>query len=150
MFIPPQAQPVTGYFQEERFYANNAYTVKPITHNPPTQYPAVMDNEIALRNAPSLSVVSDNSMDPIRGRAAFAWVISGLDYVKRSKLIRTNPRYMSSFRSELEGVHDVILYLVSNHYTGQQIDYGAITNGALMHSPTLKMLWMNLGERKVH
>eukprot|EP00970_Alexandrium_tamarense_P018078 scaffold13317_cov92-Alexandrium_tamarense.AAC.1 len=64
-------------------------------------------------------------MDPISGRAAFAWVITGPDrigYVKRSKPIRTNPRYKSSFRSELEGVHDVISYLTTNHYTGQRID----------------------------
>jgi hypothetical protein len=69
-------QPVTGYFQEERFYTDNAYTVQPIAHNPPTQYPAMMDNEAALRNAPRLTVVSDGSMDPISGRAAFAWVIT--------------------------------------------------------------------------
>jgi hypothetical protein len=64
-------------------------------------------------------------MDPFSGRAAFAWVITGPDrigYIKRSKPIRTNPRYMSSFRAELEGVHDVISYLTTNHYTGQQID----------------------------
>jgi hypothetical protein len=56
---------------------------------------------------------------------AFAWVITQHDlsgYVKRSKPIRTNPKYMSSFRSELEGVHDVISYLVTNHYTGRKID----------------------------
>eukprot|EP01082_Thalassiosira_pseudonana_P016026 g13601.t1 g13601 contig9:13162-14655(+) len=125
LFIPPQAQPVTGYFQEERLYADTAYTVQPIAHDPPIQHPAVIDDDAALRNAPRLTVVSDGSMDPISGRAAFAWVITGPDrigYIKRSKPIRTNPRYMSSFRAELEGVHDVISYLTTNHYTGQRID----------------------------
>jgi hypothetical protein len=64
-------------------------------------------------------------MDPISGQAAFAWVITQQDrsgYVQRSKPIRTNPKYMTSFRSELEGVHDVISYLVTNNYTGRKID----------------------------
>eukprot|EP01082_Thalassiosira_pseudonana_P000316 g53.t1 g53 contig1:122482-123027(+) len=47
LFIPPQAQPVTGYFQEERLYADIAYTVQPIAHDPPTQHPAVIDDEAA-------------------------------------------------------------------------------------------------------
>ena len=123
--IPPQAHPVSGYFRDERFYASSEYTMHPSPPNPPTQFPPTIVGESVLRNAQRLTVVSDGSMDPISGQAAFAWVITQQDrsgYVQRSKPIRTNPKYMSSFRSELEGVHDVISYLVTNNYTGRQID----------------------------
>jgi hypothetical protein len=123
--IPPQAHPVSGYFQDERFYASLDYAMQPPPLNPPTQFSPTIVGESVLRNSQRLTVVSDGSMDPISGQAAFAWVITQQDrsgYIKRSKPICTNPKYMSSFRSELEGVHDVISYLVTNHYTGRKID----------------------------
>eukprot|EP01082_Thalassiosira_pseudonana_P008637 g7672.t1 g7672 contig26:13077-14873(-) len=123
--IPPQAHPVGGYFPDERFYASLDYAMQPPIPNPPTQFPPTAVGESVLRNAQRLTVVSDGSMDPISGQVAFAWVITQQDrsgYVKHSKPIRTNPKYMTSFRSELEGVHDVISYLATNHYTGKKID----------------------------
>ena len=53
------------------------------------------------------------SLDPLTGRAAYAWVLTNeaaTACAKSANDIWTNPKYMSSFRAKLEGVHDMLTY----------------------------------------
>ena len=57
--------------------------------------------------------VSDGSLDPLTGKAAYAWVLTNEAETARATStsdIWTNSKYMSSFRTELESVHDMLTY----------------------------------------
>ena len=57
---------------------------------------------------------SNDLVIPIHmGRAAYAWVLTNEAETASAKSaddIWTNPKYMSSFRAELEGAHDMLTY----------------------------------------
>ena len=97
------------------------YGVRPLQDHrisAPILPPAAPDMVIVLRKeelwASDKSVaVSNGSLDPLTGRAAYAWVLTNeaeTAHAKSSSDIWTNPKYMSSFRAELEGVHDMLTY----------------------------------------
>ena len=72
-----------------------------------------MLHKVELWASDKIIAVLDVSLDPLTGRAAYAWVLTNEDetaHAKSSNDIWTNPKYMSSFRAELEGVHDMLTY----------------------------------------
>ena len=60
-----------------------------------------------MLDADKIILVSDGSLHPISGKAAFEWSVSLEDrsaWVKRSAPSRANPRHWSTFRVELDGI----------------------------------------------
>ena len=69
--------------------------------------------------------VSDGSLDPLTGRAAYAWVLTNeteTAHAKSSNDIWTNPKYMSSFHAELEGIHDMPTYARKTGNTNRKLE----------------------------
>lgn len=83
------------------------------------------ENPEHIHEAPRLTVVSDGSMDPVSGRAAFEWIITTAGregYIKRAMPIAANPNYMSSYRAELAGIYDALKYLHDNGMAQKPMD----------------------------
>ena len=84
----------------------------------PIMPPTVPDKVTVLHkdelwSSDKIVAVSDGSLDPLTGSAAYAWVLANEAETARATStsdIWTNPKYMSSFRAELEGVHDMLTY----------------------------------------
>ena len=79
---------------------------------PPTEW---ILNKEELWTSDKIVAVSDGPLDPFTGRATYtyAWVLTNeaeTAHAKSSSDIWTNPKYMSSFRAELEGIHDMLAY----------------------------------------
>ena len=78
--------------------------------------------------------VSDGSLDPLTGRAAYAWVLTNAAetaHAKSSDDIWTNPKYMSSFRAKLEGVHDMLTYACKAGNTTRTLEIWCDNKGVL-------------------
>ena len=68
----------------------------------------------------TLHAASDGSVDPVSGRAAFVWILAmtnNTGFIKKSNPVLANPRTMTSYRSELAGLHDLMQYIDANDYT---------------------------------
>ena len=111
--IPRHAHPVC--------VKESDYGVRPLQDHrisAPILPPTAPDRVIALHKeelwaSEKIVAVSDGSLDPLTGRAAYTCVLtneSETAHAKSSSDIWTNPKYMSSFRAELEGVHDMLTY----------------------------------------
>ena len=64
-----------------------------------------------LWTSDKIITVSDGSLAPLTGRATYDWVLrNGTEtpHAKLSSDIWTNPKCMSSFRAELEGIYDML------------------------------------------
>ena len=116
---PPHAIPVGAYCRPGRTFAYplNEYTaLDPPT--PQTASPATETERLdRLVSSDRATGVSDGSLDPVSGKAAFAWVLALPDrtaWVKRSTPVRSNPRYISSYRVELAGMCDLLEYILEN------------------------------------
>ena len=56
----------------------------------------------------------DRSLDPISGKAAYAWIITVPDksaWIKKNDSVRGNPKYMTSYRLELAGLISLLQYI---------------------------------------
>ena len=85
----------------------------------------VQINELAtLWESSKIVAASDRSLDPWAGQAGFAWILTTPQeeaFAKDSKDIWTNPKYMSSFRAELAGLHDMLSYALK--YGNKNAEY---------------------------
>ncbi|KAL7544349.1 hypothetical protein ACHAWF_007733 [Thalassiosira exigua] len=92
----------------------------------PPPSPATLDTHDAERvhAATHLTDVSDGSLDPVTGRAAFSWILTLPDkeaYVKQRKPVRANPRYMTSYRAKMAGICDLLTYIDDKKLTDAHI-----------------------------
>ena len=72
-----------------------------------------------------LMAVSDGSYDPISGKAAYAWIITTpgkTAWIKKNDTVRGNPRYMTSYRSELAGIISLLKYIQKNGFRDTLIE----------------------------
>ena len=72
--------------------------------------------------------MSDGSYDPISGKAAYAWIITTpgkTSWIKKSDTVRGNPRYMTSYRSELAGIISLLKYIKKTVSQTPQLTCGA-------------------------
>jgi ribonuclease HI len=116
--IPTHAHPVDGVVQNTTFHPYHQYSFSANQlqqDNPPNEDDGTTSHlPEEVLHAEHITGVSDGSMDPVSGKAAYAWVLTQPNrnaWIKRSKSARSNPKYMTSFRAELLGVHDMIKYL---------------------------------------
>ena len=65
--------------------------------------------------ASHVTAVSDGSLDPTTGRAAFAWIMAAdkrESWIRRKRATFANPKYANSYRAELAGFCDMLKYCV--------------------------------------
>ena len=78
-----------------------------------------------LSASDKIVAVSDGALDPLTGRAAYAWVLTNeaeTTHAKSPNDIWTNPKYMSAFRGELEGIHDMLTYARKAGNTNRKLE----------------------------
>ena len=112
--IPDHAHPIDARIKRSVLYPHHEY--KLIVPQPPE---APLDIESLhperIKSAKRLTSVSDGSLDPITGRAAFAWILAlpGKEaWIKRRHTVNANPKYVTSFRAEIAGICDLLKYSV--------------------------------------
>ncbi|KAL7550562.1 hypothetical protein ACHAWF_015354 [Thalassiosira exigua] len=135
---PDHAIPVNGYTRTSH---TKAYPLQEYTFTPAPRLPdSEVENETETKNlddilqAERATAVSDGSVDPISGKAGFAWVLTlpnKTAWIKRSAPVRSNPKYMTSYRAELAGVHDVLQYLDDNAMNDKLIDLWCDNKGVI-------------------
>ena len=115
--VPSHAHPVTASTSDYGTRPHQDYRCA----SPPApvaRATTVQTNDPAtLWKSDKIIAVSDGSLDPWTGRAGFAWILTTPQesaFAKDSKDIWTNPKYMSSFRAELAGLHDMLGYALKN------------------------------------
>jgi len=117
--LPGHVIPVEAYIKYKFVYPIQKYeTVQP-TITPAMASNTVETNVEQLRMAEKLIAVSDGSLDPISGRAAYSWVITSMNRIgsiKRSLPVRANPKYITSYRAELAGVTNLLGELVQQKF----------------------------------
>ena len=136
--IPVRAMPCEIYDRGQNASPIQHYRMDPgpAPPTPPTE-PVTVDDESALQMAEAIIAVSDGSMDPISGRAAYQWIITTPMRRGRcacAKPVNSNPKYMTSFRAELAGIHDVLRYIRSKGWHEKTSHYGATANQSLRSS----------------
>ncbi|KAL7545317.1 hypothetical protein ACHAWF_008670 [Thalassiosira exigua] len=135
---PEHAIPVNGYTRSRH---EKAYPLQDYVF---AQSPRLPEQEVAtehethnlndLMQATRATAVSDGSVDPVSGKAGFAWVISlpnRTAWIKFKAPVRSNPKYMTSYRAELAGVHDVLKYLDVNGMHDMSIDLWCDNKGVI-------------------
>ena len=82
-------------------------------------------NKIELHTEVKKIEVTDGSVDPATGMAAYAWILptrgrSG--YIRRKRPVLANPKYMNFYRAELYGLVDLLQYIASNDMNEHEIE----------------------------
>ena len=118
---PPQhAIPMVAYTRErhQSAFALSEYDLQPAPPTIRSRDETIESHEPDLvRNAQRLTAVTDGSVDPVSGKAGFSWIITTpgrTAWIKCSKPVRSNPKYMTSYRAEMAGLHNVIQYISTN------------------------------------
>ena len=113
--LPPDTHPVDTYHKKHKYFSHQEYNIAPI---PPTCIVSTCDANTSdlntLKNTDELVACSDGSCDPITGKAAFNWRITTPDEIatiEHSAPTYTNQKYMNSYRSEYDGLRDLVRYL---------------------------------------
>ena len=114
--IPIHAHPTKAYVKNTMAYPLQDYHFVPTDHSQDE-----MKNDIEsllpedLHTATSVTAVSDGSLDPTTGRAAFAWILATdkrKSWIRRKRATFANPKYANSYRAELAGFCDMLKYCV--------------------------------------
>ena len=77
-------------------------------------------NEDLLWTSDKIIGVSDSSVDPLTGAAAYCWIMTNEEEtgaIARTEPTESDPESMTSYRGELAGVHCMINFLVKNDKT---------------------------------
>jgi ribonuclease HI len=72
-----------------------------------------------VRSARTILAASDSSVDPIDGRATFNWRITTtrkVGLISKCDVVRSNPKYMNSYRGEFAGLNSLITWLLDNSF----------------------------------
>ena len=116
--IPVEVTTRTTLLGQLKVFPIQEYSIYTPEEPPPPQTDDFISNNLTqLYASDKITGVSDGSMDPMTGNAGFEWVIA-LDnkaaWVKHAETVRANPKYMTSFRVEFAGVHNMLKYIVDN------------------------------------
>ena len=105
--VPTKAIPTDGYTRFYKAYSYYEYEIEEQNRREEQPTNVTEKKPNTLYEETKLVAVSDGSYDPISGKAACAWIITNPEktaWIKKSDAVRGNPRYMTSYRSELAGV----------------------------------------------
>ncbi|KAL7549684.1 hypothetical protein ACHAWF_012947, partial [Thalassiosira exigua] len=112
---PSNAIPTGGYLKDNYAYPYHDYALTEPANPPLTQEGTMTsDDPTSVHKCTKGIGVSDGSVDPLSGKAAFCWILTTPDrkaWIKVSKPVRANPRYMTSFRAEMAGLLDMLQYI---------------------------------------
>lgn len=127
--LPPHVTPVEVIVRNSLFGGMKVFPIQEYSLSipelpptpPPPDYPS--HNLVQLYASDEIIGVSDGSMDPMTGHAGYEWVLA-LDkkaaWVKHAETVRANPKYMTSFRVEAAGVHNMLKYILDNGLTDKK------------------------------
>jgi ribonuclease HI len=79
-----------------------------------TRIPIDEEDPIHIRQSNELVAVSDGSVDPMTGKAAYNWRITnskGMGKITRSCFLHANPKYADSYFAELSGLNDLVRWI---------------------------------------
>ena len=127
--VPSHAIPTDVYFKQSCAFPIHPYAVV----QSPAQAPShtsndddEVDNAEQLHNPQTKKIgVSDGSVEPITGMAAFAWILTSRDKVgsiKQKRQVNGNPKYMNSYHAELSGMVDILQYIVNATMSDHHIE----------------------------
>ena len=112
--VPARAIPTDGYTRFNRAYSYYEYDIEEQNGQEEQQTNETERGSDRMNEEEKLTAVSDGSYDPISGKAAYAWIITTpgkTSWVKKNDTVRGNPRYMTSYRSELAGIISLLKYI---------------------------------------
>lgn len=112
--VPDHAIPVRSLVNGRYSHPLSEYNVGQVEQPQPPADDTESHHPELVKSATSATGVSDGSVDPVDGRGAFAWVLSlpgRTAWIKRRRPVRSNPRYMTSYRAEMAGVADLLQYI---------------------------------------
>jgi ribonuclease HI len=111
-YLPKNSHPCLARVSNGRIYCDYQYAfLQPIISQPTDDTRSLHPQQVY--DADKLYLVSDASLHPITSKAAYEWVLSTTDrsaHIKRCAPSRTNPRYTSTFRAELDGINNGLQY----------------------------------------
>ena len=131
--LPANAMPVKVHIRHKYAHPLHPYQLQP-PPEPPVQHAPESENEEVIRSNTKKIGVSDGSVDPVTGRATFAWILTTREragFVRRSKPVLSNPKYMNSFRAELAGVTDLLTYLVEEMMHDHEVELWCDNKGVV-------------------
>ncbi|KAL7524216.1 hypothetical protein ACHAWF_000866 [Thalassiosira exigua] len=112
---PLNAIPTGGYLKDNYAYPYHDYALTEPATPPITQEGTTTSEDPASVHKCTEGIgVSDGSVNPLSGKAAFCWILTipgRKAWIKVSKPVRANPRYMTSFRAEMAGLLDILQYI---------------------------------------
>ena len=109
------------------------YKIKQVAPVAPVNDEEKENADALMADIPKIGV-SDGSVDPISGAAAYARVLttrSRLGKIKRKRPMRANEKYMNSYRAELGGVCNLLQYIVKNGMQGHEIELWCDNKGVV-------------------
>jgi hypothetical protein len=119
--LPPEAHPIETSMNGDNLQPSQQYDLILPPRLPATS--STDDLEIVdgarVRSARTILAASDSSVDPIYGRATFNWRITTtrkVGLISKCDVVRSNPKYMNSYRGEFAGLNSLITWLLENSF----------------------------------
>ena len=124
--LPPEAHPIEASVSGDNLHPSQPYDLTPLAQFPVTNEDddlEVVDGAY-VRSARAILAASDSSVDPIDGRATFNWritTIKKVGLISKCDVVRSNPKYMNSYRGEFAGLNSLITWLLHNSFHTKNI-----------------------------
>ena len=122
--LPDTTIPIEAYVKHSFAFPTHQYALEQAPLQMSPEEDDMQNGELMHTNIKKIGV-SDGSVDPITGMAAYAWILTTRErkgHIKRKRPVLANPKYLNSYRAELSGLVDMLQYIARNGMETHEIE----------------------------